>query len=184
MKQTLVAVTIATLVFFSIVLATVPAKLVFANPLPSPVEKIEITSPNNSTTYYADKILLSVNVTTTYSCNLFYSLDGQPMKQIENMTVNSKVDINSGKNPPIYRLVLNASAWVSVPLGTHNITVYHINPNTEQKVGQADVIFITEVLETNIPEFPSWTILTFILTITLFSVVVKRKLPSFRFTTG
>ena len=176
MMRSFGALTIATLLLFSIVVGTAPANLAFANPIPPPEEKIEITSPKNASTYYTDKILLSINVTTTYSCTLFYSLDGQPMKPVENITVNSKVDINAGKNPQIYRLVLNASAWVSVPLGTHEITVYHINPNTEQKVGQADVVFYTAVSASSIPEFPSWTLLPLIFSIALFSIIVKRKL--------
>ena len=132
--------TIAALLLVSIIAGTLPVKRALANPLPPMEEKIEITSPKNETYYtnqHTSKILLAINVTTTYSCTLFYRLDGQSMKPIENITVISRKNINAGKNPPIYRVVLNASARVSVPLGKHTITVYHINPNTERTVGQA-----------------------------------------------
>jgi hypothetical protein len=144
-------------------------------------EKIEITSPKNETYYtnqHTIKILLAINVTTTYSCTLSYSLDGYSMKPIENMTVISRKNINAGKNPPIYRLVLNASAWVSVPLGKHTITVYHINPNTERTVGQAAAIFHIDALSPNIPEFPSWTPMLIALAASaVFLAVYRKRLP-------
>ena len=167
------ALTITALLLVSIIAGTLPVRWALANPLPPMQEKIEITSPKNAT-YNTNKILLAINVTTTYSCTLFYSLDGHSMKPVENMTVISRENINAGRNPPIYKLVLNASAWVSVPLGEHNITVYHINPNTDLIVGQAVAIFHIDSLSPNIPEFPSWTILPLILVLMFFAIFVKK----------
>ena len=170
------ALTIAALLLVSIIAGTLPVKWALANPLPAMQEKIEITSPKNATYYNTNKILLTINVTTTYSCKLFYSVDGLSMKPVENMTVISRKNINVGKNPRIYKFVLNASVWVSVPLGIHNITVYHIHPKTERKVGQAVAIFRVDSLAPNIPEFPSWIILPLFLTATLFSIIIRKRL--------
>jgi hypothetical protein len=169
------ALTIAALLLVSIIAGTLPVKWALANPLPAMQEKIEITSPKNAT-YNINKIFLAINVTTTYSCTLFYSVDGHSMKPVENMTVISRENINVGKNPPVYKLVLNASAWVSVPLGEHNITVYHINPKTELKVGQAVAIFYIDSLSPNIPEFPSWIILPLLLLGILVVTMYRKKL--------
>jgi len=100
MKKAVVLMFIMVLSFF----ATDGLQLVNfakANPLPPMYTEITIDKPVN-TTYNVNIVHAIFSVDTDYSLNsYFYSLDGQPRKSVENITIFLQEDINIGKNPRI-----------------------------------------------------------------------------------
>ena len=153
---------------------TLNVKPVNSNPIPTPVTIMTITSPQN-TTYNTSTLFLSINVDTIFSYSFFYSVDGQEMKPLENITVISSNNINAGKNPPIYRTILNASTSVNIPEGKHNITVSQINPNTQYEVGRAVAVFEIDPDQPNVPEFSSGAILLLVVTVLSVVIVIKKR---------
>jgi hypothetical protein len=80
-----------------------------ANPLPDINPNITIENPQNAT-YHVNTITLNFTIESNwgvYPC--FYSLDGQKMEPIENLTVISREDVNIGKNPQVHRTTLKGS---------------------------------------------------------------------------
>jgi hypothetical protein len=174
MRKKALTFTLLSAFLLSTMCGTSIVKPVNANPIPSPYTEIVIESPKN-TTYNGSTVFLNIHVDTTYSYSFFYSVDGQEMKPLENITVISSTNINAGKNPPIYRTVLNGSTLINISEGKHNITVCQINPNTQYEVGRAVAIFEIDPNSDNIPEFPSWLILPLFLLATSFVIVIKRN---------
>jgi hypothetical protein len=127
MKKAVVLMFIMVLSFF----ATDGLQLVNfakANPLPPMYTEITIDKPVN-TTYNVNIVHAIFSVDTDYSLNsYFYSLDGQPRKSVENITIFLQEDINIGKNPRINRTVVNGSFVLSgLSEGWHNLTIYQIS---------------------------------------------------------
>jgi hypothetical protein len=127
MKKAVVLMFIMVLSFF----ATDGLQLVNfakANPLPPMYTEITIDKPVN-TTYNVNIVHAIFSVDTDYSLNsYFYSLDGQPRKSVENITIFLQEDINIGKNPRINRTVVNGSFVLSgLSEGWHKLTIYQIS---------------------------------------------------------
>jgi outer membrane protein assembly factor BamB len=84
-----------------------------------------------------------------------YCLDAHTGKQILNYTINGD---------PRYMVMVDDILYV----GASYPYVY--------SVPETGYVYALKLTIEPIPEFPSWTILLLVLTITLFSIVVKRKL--------
>ena len=73
--------------------------------------------------------------------NFFYSVDGQKIKAIENMTTISEADLNAGKNPTVYVKTLRGSFVLSnLSEGWHNVTVYQIGDYPAEEPQNGEVI--------------------------------------------
>jgi hypothetical protein len=121
-----------TIAFISVVLLSAVAGTQFvnvgrANPLPDINPNITIENPQNAT-YRVNTITLNFTVESNwgvYPC--FYSLDGQKMEPIENLTVISQENANIGKNPQVDRTTLKGSCvLINLAEGGHNVTFYLI----------------------------------------------------------
>jgi hypothetical protein len=121
-----------TVAFISVLLLSAVAGTQFvnvgkANPLPDINPNITIENPQNAT-YHVNTITLNFTIESNwgvYPC--FYSLDGQKMEPIENLTVISREDVNIGKNPQVHRTTLKGSCVLSnLSEGWHNVTFYLI----------------------------------------------------------
>src|SRR3972149_2461919 len=115
--------------------------------IPEPTSQMTIGNPVNKT-YYVNTTTLEFHVATSYwDLNFFYSLDGQDMKKVENLTTFTKEDLNAGKNPSVYLTTLKGTCVLgNLSEDLHNVTVYQIsyvygNPLNEQTVYSASTQF-------------------------------------------
>jgi hypothetical protein len=126
-RKTHLAMAFISMLLLSAAAGTQFVSLGKANPLPMPYTNITIESPQN-TTYPVNTTTFIFFVETDWLLPyFFYSLDGQQLKSIENMTTVSKERLNPDSNPPMYRRTLKGSCVLSnLSEGWHNITVYQI----------------------------------------------------------
>jgi len=164
MKKEIATAAIAVLlIFFSVTSNIQFVKVVSANPMPGINPKITIDNPQNAT-YNIDTVTINFTVESSYMSYWFYSLDGEEIKPIENMTLLSKINANAGKNPSVDRNTLRGSCIFSnLSEGYHNVTFYLINPyegfslplGEEYKKGDvvylANTSFIVEPTPTALP---------------------------------
>lgn len=110
-----------------LVCATTGFELANANPLPDIDAKITVVNPQNAT-YYTNTITVSVIVESNWGTyGSFYSLDGQNMVPIKNMTVVSREVVNPASNLPVERRVLWGNCTLSgLQNGWHNVTFFLI----------------------------------------------------------
>jgi hypothetical protein len=147
---------------------------------------VTILSPKNSTNY-ENPIQLNFTVEARGMFGQFgnvgVSLDGGVINSVTDF-INKSV-VQSGPDWYWYQTIVLASVMLpTLSEGTHNVTVYYgwqylgipENPSLQryEVFAYSTIDFI--VVGANIPEFPSWAILPLVLAITLFLVVVKRKL--------
>ncbi len=123
MKKTVIAVILYTLLVASIQYVS----LVNANPMPTVNTRIEIDSSENKT-YTTSDVTLHFYVWESVEHNIYYSLDKQEMKSVDNLTVNREYDLNAGKNPEIMVADLRGyCVLTNLSNGWHNLTIYEIS---------------------------------------------------------
>lgn len=126
-KEALLTAAFISVLLLSAVAGTQFVNVGRANPLPDINPNITIENPQNAT-YHVNTITLNFTIESNwgvYPC--FYSLDGQKMKPIENLTVISREDANIGKNPRVNRTTLKGNCVLSnLSEGGHNVTFYLI----------------------------------------------------------
>jgi len=126
-KNTLFAEAFITILLLSAMAGTQFVNLGRANPIPTSYTEMTIYPQNK--TYNVDIITLNFYVETNTWLNFFYSLDGQKLEPVDNITIVSEELMNPGRNPTIYRTTLKGSCILSnLSQGWHNITVYQISP--------------------------------------------------------
>ena len=145
-----------------------------------------ILSPKNSINY-VNPIQLNFTVEAIGMFGQFgnvgVSIDGGVINSVTDF-INKSV-VQSGPDWYWYQTTVLASVILpTLSEGTHNVTVYYgwqylgtpENPSLQryEVFAHSTIDFI--VVGVNIPEFPSWAILPLVLAITLFSLVVKRKI--------
>ena len=147
-KKALLTIAFISALLFSAVAGTNLVNVVKANGyIPEPTTQMTIGNPVNRT-YYVNTTTLEFHVATSYwDFNFFYSLDGQDMKKVENLSTFSKVDLNAGKNPSVYMTNLKGTCVLgNLSEGGHNVTVYQISyvngdPQNEEIVYSASTQF-------------------------------------------
>jgi len=156
---------------------------------------INIISPTNIT-YNSNN--LTLKVTSLYLlgpeyASLSYSLDGasnvtipltgiqEPREVTRTYANGTIVIVNSTLNVPF---TLNGEqTFLKLSEGPHHIVVYAkytANNNIGYDISTVNFTISPNSETASIPEFPSWIILPFVLTITLFSIIVKRKLHNIK----
>jgi hypothetical protein len=125
MKRTALALIMALL--FSAVAGTILVKLISANPLPPVYPTITIDSPQNAT-FTGDSIVLNFTGQSNWDIySYYYSVDGQSLKPVENVTIISQEEANIGKNPNVNRTTVRGSCVLqNLSEGWHNVTIYNI----------------------------------------------------------
>jgi hypothetical protein len=125
MKRAALGLMVALL--FSAMSGTILVKVASANPLPPVYPTITIDNPQNAT-FTGDSIVL--NFTGQSNWNLYsyyYSVDGQSLKPVENITIVSQEEANIGKNPPVNRTTVQGSCVLpNLSKGWHNVTIYNV----------------------------------------------------------
>jgi len=98
-----------------------------ANPLPD-IEPVVVIENPPKATYNRNTITLNFTVASNWGIySVFYSLDGQNMTPIEDLTVVSQEDVNIGKSPRVDRVTLRGSCVLpNLSEGWHNVTIYQI----------------------------------------------------------
>ena len=162
-------------------------------PLASP---ISITSPSNST-YSSGLLTLNVTVKTflnpnTSNVTLVYYIDGKTNTTIRTESTPVPIEVETtdangtkttGVSIQSYYLITGWATLPEMPEGSHSITVYgkYEFPGSYHNIGldNSTVYFtIGANSEQEIPEFPTWTPMLFVLGIVAIVVVIyKRKLP-------
>ena len=133
-----------------------------ANPLPPIDPKITIDNPQNATFSVNAIVLNFTGASNNEMYSYYYSLDGQNLTPIENITIISQEDVNIGKNPAIYRTTVKGSCVLyNLSEGWHNLTVYNII-TTDYDLGEqhqkGDTICFESYSFKIEPPFPTATI--------------------------
>jgi hypothetical protein len=167
MKRKALAFALILALLVSVVAGTLLVRLVKANGYPPTVDtEIEIDNPQNKT-YTSNTITLKFYVWEAFSSpNFFYSLDGQEMKAIENMTLTNEFDLNAGKNPSVVVANLRGSFVLSnLTEGRHNVTIYQIgnyptgNPLNGEVINSASIQFMVATPQ-ELKPFPTTLVAT------------------------
>ncbi|PVX23984.1 MAG: hypothetical protein CW716_10995 [Candidatus Bathyarchaeum sp.] len=143
------------------------------HPLWNIAHTIAIYSPLNRT---YDSRLLTLNFTFSALLGTEYALSFNIDGEYED-DVPFEIE-----NPTELHVFYKATGFVTLPElteGSHNLTILIADGSQRSSLSYADTVYFTlnsQLQDSTIPEFPSWTILPLVLTITLFSIVVKRKL--------
>jgi hypothetical protein len=126
-KKALITVAFISTILISTVAGTILVKLVSANPLPPVASEITISSPQNAT-FTDDYILLNFTGQSNWNIySYYYSVDGQSLKPVENITITSQEEANIGKNPSVNRTTVQGSCILqNLSKGWHNVTIYNI----------------------------------------------------------
>ncbi len=113
--------------FFSAVSGTILVEVASGNPLPPVYPEITIDPPQNAT-FTGDSIVLNFTGKSNWDIYSYhYSLDGQSLKPVENITIISQEEANFGKNPNVNRTTVQGSCILhNLSLGWHNVTIYNI----------------------------------------------------------
>ena len=127
MKRKASALTIILALSFSAVAGAILVKLATANPLPPVDPAITIDIPQNAT-FTGDSIVLNFTGQSNWNIySYFYSVDGQSLKPVENITIISQKEVNIGGNPPVNRATVQGSCILcNLSEGWHNVTIYNI----------------------------------------------------------
>jgi hypothetical protein len=167
MRKVFLVVALVLALLFSTLAGTLLVDSVKANGyIPTANTEIEIDNPQNKT-YTNNTIALNFYVWEAFRwLNFFYSLDGQEMKAIENMTTTSEFDLNAGKNPTVIVTNLRGSCVLSnLSEGWHNVTIYQIGdyptgiPQNGEIINSASTQFIIAIPPEPKP-FPTTFIIT------------------------
>jgi hypothetical protein len=169
-----------------------------SEPVKTPPE-IVFQSPLNDQTYDSNPIWLNFTIVKPESW--FFVANSTYIKPnnyiyVNITSVSYSIDSITSKNIPILDVTdllventpsrtLNFSTTLSLPKGAHNLTInlqctsyywgdhYSIPSNITLNFSSETVCF---TVLGSVPEFPSWTILPLVLTITLFSIIVRKQL--------
>jgi hypothetical protein len=121
------ALTLILALSFSAVAGAMLVKLASANPLPPVDPTITIDSPQNAT-FTGESIVLNFTGQSNWNIySYYYSVDGQSLKQVENITIISQEEVNIGEVPPVNRTTVQGSCILhNLSEGWHNVTIYNI----------------------------------------------------------
>jgi hypothetical protein len=146
LRKTCPATVLALALLISAMIGIQCTKFGTADPYPNFYTKITIESPQN-TTYNVNTVTLNFSVE---SLNLFsylnfsYSLDGQDLRAIENISTVSQDFIPI--NPGVYGTTLTGSlVFSNLTGGWHNITVYQIKYSATPDPPNGEIICSTSV---------------------------------------
>ena len=127
MKRKASALTLILALLFSALAGEILVKLATANPLPPVDPTITIDSPQNAT-FTGDSIVLNFTGQSNWNTySYYYSVDGQSVKPVENITIISQKEVNIGGNPNVNRTTVQGSCILNnLSKGWHNVTIYNI----------------------------------------------------------
>jgi hypothetical protein len=121
MKTILVAILISMFIGGSLI------GLAKADPIPQIDPVIKINNPQN-TTFNVSTIEINFTAASNWDFySYYYSLDGQELKPVSNITIITQEDYNKAHNFPIYRTTVEGNFSLSnLSNGLHNVTVYDV----------------------------------------------------------
>jgi hypothetical protein len=127
MKRKALALTLISAFLFSTIAGTTLVKLASANFLPPLDPAITIDSPQNAT-FTGDSIVLNFTGQSNWNIySYYYSVDGQSLKPVENITIISQEELNIGNPSPTKRTTVQGSCILhNLSEGWHNVTIYNI----------------------------------------------------------
>jgi hypothetical protein len=121
MKAILVVVIISILIGGGLI------EIAKADPIPQIDPVITINSPQN-TTFNVSAIEINFTAASNWDFySYYYSLDGQELKPVSNITIITQENYNKAHNFPIYRTTIEGNFSLSnLSNGLHNVTVYDV----------------------------------------------------------
>ena len=121
------AILLVMVLLFSAVIGTFLVKLSSANPLPPVAPAITIDAPQN-VTITGDSLILNFTGQSNWNIySYYYSVDGQSLKPVENITIILQEEANIGKIPPVNRTTVQGSCILqNLSKGWHNVTIYNV----------------------------------------------------------
>jgi hypothetical protein len=147
-----------------------------SNPLPNINPLITIENTQNAT-YSVNTVTLNFTVESNwdvYSC--FYSLDGQKMEPIENMSIISEESFQITSSITVTRTILKGSCLLfDLSEGEHNVTVYLITDHEisgiPSKYEKGDILYsATNEFIVDTPPFPTTLVVTSVITVAVIGV--------------